>query len=394
MSWRFQLYETGSGPSSISVLKGELFGARDKSLELILNRPGSLRFTISLHDSMASQIAEGTTCVVAYRDNKSGTQVARWSGPVWSVEENLADMTMSVSCVGWFEQLNKRVVRQSQVNQARYTSKDGGAIAIGGTPSSFPTAGVTAADSLLGLANSQQDQLSIARPTNIVAGTFDQVSSSTLHRSRTYQAFQNIGQAIQELSDVEAGFDYTIHPVTRVLNIHYQLIKTGSALYGKGQDRPGALFSMGWGPGNLAGLTLSSEMSTMANRVNVSGKFTTGFYEDASSVATHGFHEEHVALSDVVDDKILGAYATSEVAVRAFPRPSYSLNPFPWTPGSSVPRLFDDYDLGDLVYLRAKGGRVTVGGATPQAMRVFGVQIAVDNEGREQIGSIQTAPSS
>ena len=52
--------------------------------------------------------------------------------------------------------------------------------------------------------------------------------------------------------------------------------------------------------------------------------------------------------------------------------------------------FFDDYDIGDIVYLTAKYGALNI---ERQAVRVFGVSIDIDNEGNEKIGEIKTVAS-
>ena len=461
--WRFQLCNSGAihaqdvgAYTDDMTLIGELFGAKDFGLELILNRPGTLRFTMPLSDELATSVKEGETCIQAWRDNNAGTQVCRWSGPVWSVEENLVDRTMTVSAVGWFEELNHRIIRLEQESTARYTDMDAGAIVLSGLTS------------LLGLANVQSWRiqssgwagLDMRYPTHITAGTYDStvvnmtgntvsasdtltipggtaslaigmpvtgagipagttidaiLSSTTVSltanatatatgvtltitlvpRTRSYARWSNIGQAIQELSDVENGFDFEVDPLTRKLNLYFSSIKAGSTLKGKGTDRPNALFMMGWGASNLSSLSVNSDMASVANRVTVSGANALATVQDDASYAKYGFFEEQVSLSDAnATGLILQAYGMAELAVRSNPRPMYSLAPFPWTPDGNVPRLFDDYNLGDIVYLRAKGGRKNIGDPNPQAVRIFGVSLGIDAEGNETISAIQTNPQS
>jgi hypothetical protein len=390
--WRFQLCETPPfGSTAEPILIGELFHAKDRGVELIQNRPGSVNFTISLEHEIAHEIKEGTTCVLAWRDDIDGVQVCRWSGPVWTAEEDYAGTSLRVSCVGWIEELNTRLIRPTQVQSARYTNIDPGAIVLGG-------AGVPANTSLLSLANKQTDDLGTERPTHITAGSYDPTVDSLgapITRTINYAAWQSIGQAIQQLSDIEYGFDYSVNPLTRALNIHFLPIK--GTIRGKGNDRPDALFTLGWGPRNLQALNRNTEMASVRNRFTATSQSgASGRAEDRNSMALYGIHEEQTSLSDVTGKDmgpILLAYAGGEIVYRAKPQPVWTMTPFPWRGAdSNVPRLFDDYDIGDFVYLLAEGGREPM--TEPQALRVFGVQLGIDDEGNERISSLQVAPAS
>ena len=55
-----------------------------------------------------------------------------------------------------------------------------------------------------------------------------------------------------------------------------------------------------------------------------------------------------------------------------------------------MPLFFEDYDIGDIVYLTVKYGCVEV---ERQAVRIFGTSIDIDMEGNERIGTIQTVAS-
>ena len=361
--WKFQLCNTDSTMSAI----GELTGARDRSLDLILNRPGSLRFTINAKDHLAGSIEEGVTCVKAYRDN-----VCRWSGPIWGIDEGLPDKNISVSCVGWQEELNQRPIEDWQEADPRTRPEqiDAGLIAY----------------NLLALANEQTNESGIIVPTHITAGIRD---LSQL-RTRRYQRWANIGASIQELSDIEAGFDYHVDPVTRMMNIDYDQIKAG--LYGRGTDRINTLFAIGWpaGPRNLQRFQRTIDVSQMKNRIVAQGRYGSYKYGDLASQNKHGIFTEQIALSDVTNEQILKAFAVAEIAVRSKPKVVYSMDPFPYTDRFYVPQIFIDYNIGDIVYVTALGGRISI---ERQPIRVFGATINIDNEGVERVTGLQTSPT-
>lgn len=102
---------------------GELTQARGRQLQLVLNRAGSLSFTIPMDDELGSQIQPVTHAVKAYRLGSTGTQLV-WSGFVNTIDEDVSNNRMTVNCVGWLDRLSKRVLR----SQAQFTAADDGAM--------------------------------------------------------------------------------------------------------------------------------------------------------------------------------------------------------------------------------------------------------------------------
>lgn len=353
---------------------GALSGASSRQLTLALNKPGSATWRLSMLDQMAHLIQPITTSLLAYkRDVDNSVWKLVWSGPVWTIQEDLPDAHMSVTATGWLELLNHRLLR-GQIIYGPELSLTGGQIV----------------QNLLSYTNA-------IKPTRILPGA----NTDVIMRSRSYDRWQNIGSAIQELSDVEAGFDYRVNPSTRKLDIYGSVHSDGSANLDSPLqlDRPDAVFGYGWGPDNVAQFTRILDSSTLMNRLDVSGKFATFAYPEPDDVDdtsdTYGLFEEQVALQDVVNDDILQAYAVSEVEFRNQPRVTYQVTPFPANErGGRVPRPCIDYDVGHRVYLRARHGkRVRVGETEPFPVRVFGMTIGIDEEDNEKLGPLTLSAS-
>lgn len=353
-TWKFILAD-----STVSPLKriGELMAAKSRQLTLALDKSGSLTFQMSMGHQMAEQIQPITTSIIAYKYNQP-----MWSGPVWTIDEDVTNDNMTVNAVGWFELLNHRILH----DQKSYITAVGGSIAL----------------DLLTITNTA------AAPWFITSDATQVHDTQT--RSRDYDRWQNVGAAITELSEIENGFDFVIDPITRVMSFY-----SSPSLGGPNpptpvwHDQKDAVFSFGWGPDNISDFTRQTDASQIMNTIFVSGKNGTyGPGTDTASIAAYGAFEEQVSLSDIADVNVLTAYGAEEVTFRKTPRVIYSITPFPrHSAPLRVPDPLVDYGLGDQVYLTAvRPPRVLI---QNQAVRVFGLDINIDDEGNEKLGALQ-----
>jgi hypothetical protein len=98
--------------------------------------------------------------------------------------------------------------------------------------------------------------------------------------------------------------------------------------------------------------------------------------------------EEWITLSDVTQTAILSEYANGEVAYKKYGVTTFAIKPMAV---GNVPRLFDDFDLGDRVYFSVNRGRFQV---DMQAVRVFTATVDISDETGDEIwGEIGTSPS-
>ena len=355
-AWKFLLADSTTSPPTPL---GELRYARSRHLTLALNKPGSFSFDIAMTRPVADLIEPLNTCIIAYKH-----AVPVWSGPIWTIEEHLPAGSMSVTAVGWLELLNHRITH----DVLHYINTVGGSIAL----------------DLLNLTNA-------VSPTRIISDP-SQVHDTQI-RSRDYPRWQNVGAAIQELSEIENGFDYMVDPITRVLSFWPSPTLGGSnPPTPMWHDRTDVVFGYKWGPDNIADFSRQTDSSQMVNSIYVSGKNATyGPGNDAASIAAYGAFESQVSLSDIADPDVLEAFAAEEITFLRTPRVIYSITPFPV--GSAPHRVPDplvDYGVGDQTYLTAKyPPRVIVEG---QGVRVFGMDIQIDDEGNERLGPLQVAP--
>ena len=205
---------------------------------------------------------------------------------------------------------------------------------------------------------------------------------------------------INRLTEIENGLDIEVDPGTRVLNLWEKKIRT----------RTDAVFGFGFGPNNLSQFGRQLDPSTIVNYIYVGGRDSTVLPASAdtklfpnpsqnppklgeNSQVTYGLIEETTALSDGKNTEILGTYAAGEIIVRSSPRIIYAMTPFPFTTQAKgqIPEPFVDYIIGDKVYLTAYSkGRIDI---RNQGIRIFGINVEIDDDGNEKIGQLQTSPT-
>ena len=398
-TWRFVL----ANSSDLSAI-GELNQARGKSVNVLLNRGGSLAFSYPMKDEIAGYIEPITTCVKAYRmSSKSSLWECIWSGPVWTIEESLQESMMTVNCVGWMEMLNKRLIRMER----NYQNLDDGEIIrlllehankLNFEDFISPEYTVTTPPGWANSATPTHIGWGGTMPNEGIGGVTPYVPQT---RNRSYQRYQAIGPAIQEITEYENGCDIWISPEERRLYV-----------YRKRQRITSVVFGFDWGPNNLQQFSRSLDASQVVNFMQATGRpGTTPQYADTRNPAftgwrvgaagaydpnpntqtQYGIFEEVVNLSDVANDTVLSTYAAAEIYVRYRPRIIYSMTPFPFTTGGSIPEPFVDYNIGDQVLLTASmEPRIQI---QNQGVRVFGISVSIDEEGNEQLAALQTSPT-
>lgn len=359
--WKFFLCD-----STTMELLGEIKQARGKNLQLALDKPGGCGFSVPLDYNLFRDVEEINHGIIAYRGD-----TPRYSGMIWNLNEDTENNSIAVQSVGWFETLNHRILRENvgyppfstgQINagQIVFLAASGSV----GTTSYHP-------GGLLTIANAQRD-------TWLVEGT----NKDVMQRIISYQRGQNIGQAITQLSEIEAGFDFWVDPLTRVLDI-----TNWNEVPDKTED---IVFGYNWGNKNIEKLGRQFDPSVMVNRVTALGKFGGGLAEDIESQQKYQLFEEMPQLSDVVDPNVLLGYAGGEVLLRNKPRVLYSFQPFPYSGSKKVPQPFDDYDIGDKISFTAvKPPRIDIRG---QAVRIYGMNIDITDEGNEKVTALQISP--
>jgi hypothetical protein len=393
--WRFIL-ATSSDLRPI----GELFNARDKQLQLVLNRSGSCSFTLPMTDGMAEFISPLSTAILAYRwSTKSKVWRLIWSGYINTIDEDVSSDRMSVNAVGWLQRLEKRLLWRDlnfpyQVNSstddaaiisALLTHANGG-LAVGTYGPGISTATIPGGPQVSWPVGSVPNLPSYIQWGGVLPneGLNGSTAYASAYRGKAIPKGASILQQIIELTNLENGCDIWVDPSTRTLNVYRKKRRILSSL----------VFGYQWGPNNIKQFRRSIDASIVTNIHTSSGSAgsTPGQAIDSSSLGAYGPFEEAVNLSDVRDTTILQGYSGAEVAIRSQPRQISSITPFPFTEGSGIPEPYEDYDVGDQGRFSAvHARRISI---SNQSIRLFGISVSEDNEGNENIGQLQISPSS
>jgi hypothetical protein len=169
-----------------------------------------------------------------------------------------------------------------------------------------------------------------------------------------------------------------VDPVTRELNIYNRI----------GEDR-NIYFQL---PGDVSSVSKQTDSGSIIN--SMTAYSTSGFAAEADfdSIMDIGLFEEAQSLSDVIDSGILVAYAAAEVAIKARPLPIITFQPLPESPERpNAPRVFRDWNIGDLVHLSARHGRLQL---DRQLLRVFSFSVSFPDTGGANVSNVQTTAGS
>lgn len=319
-----------------------------------LNGPGSLNWSINIEAEEAYDIEALSTAVIAYRNGE-----AEFGGRVMTIEEGDDDGTVAVGNIGWFEELEHRLVEPDQVASLDFTSAtDIGTIAL----------------MLLAAANAKGPVLPGAvSSTMIIPG---QHHYSFALPEKSYEAYAEIAREIKLLADLENGFDFRVHPVARTLDIFHPRL---------GEVKPDIELGLRVSVGGLALFGRKTDGTVVKNDVYVFGASgDPGHASDSESQAKYGLRQARLAQINTIDQDMLGAYANAELAYFANPQTTFNVRPLPAASGD--PQPYDDYRVGDTIYVSADWGRLQV---RRQAVRIFGMNVSVDEEGNERVNSLR-----
>lgn len=329
---------------------GELVQARGRSLQLALNKAGAFSCTLPLDDELTDYVGEVETCIVISRDGET-----IWSGPVWGLTETISASTASlqINAVGWQQILDKRVVRPNwnQGQPITYVDTDAGAIALDL------------------LTRSNLDAIGVGSPQFIFPGT----AEITQPRTRTYQPFSSILAALNELTDIESGFDMSVDPDTRELNIYTKIGETKDVVFEL--------------PGSVSSVNRTTDSGRIINFITAYSSGGSWSESDIESVSRLGLFEEAQSLSDVLNVNILAAFAAGEILVRSRPLRIITFVPMPESIEQPYwPRVFRDFNIGDTVMLSAHHGRVQF---DRQLLRAFTMTVNFPETGGAAVSSFQ-----
>lgn len=331
---------------------GDMPQATARTLRLVWKGSGAATFVLDFDDDVAPYVSPITTCLKVIVDD-----VTYWSGPVWRREGGATTRKLAVSCVGWKQAQDKRTLHAARSYAAQYDHD--------------------VIEDLLDVVNAQDP----VHPLRLdYAG---EIGSDFQQRTRTYQVYQKLGAAINELENVEAGCDVIVDPDTK---------EVYAQAWDAWTDHPDMIFEA------LVDPQFSEDAEHFSNSFTATGTTGTaaGFFDDEDSINEYGRCDEVVALSDVADSTLLAAYAAEEVTVQSrgaidpVARPLLAYNTLP-SGASSDPQIFRDFNIGEGVRFSADFGLFAV---DKQAVRVFALGLSFNENDDIKITEMQTSASS
>ncbi len=330
--------------------------ARGFELTRRQNSFADARFSLDRQGDAAGKAAEvqsGSRALAAWRETDAGVQVmfrGQIHTPVDEMDGDSASVTATAADPIWW--LQHRYVR----SDVTFTGQD---------------AGSGIAWPLISTQNGYET-------THLASGVID----SSVNRDRTYQAGQQVGDALSNLANVENGFFFKARPVDG-LGATFALLDVSYP--NSGVYAPGAVFEFGRGTAGTIDAVPTIEEAPPVNRVTVFGDSSAtvpAVAQDVASIATYGLVERIVTFSDVVVQATLQAYANE--LLRPEPAKTFSFSCAP-SPLSPAPLLGVDFNVGDTVRVRVDEWRASI----DATCRVIAATVAVDDDGRsERLSSV------
>jgi hypothetical protein len=312
---------------------GDLIGAKGRKFTFRLNEPSTVEWSMPGMDPGAPLVDELSTDVEAWRN---GVRLMRARVGASSDDINADDCTVGFSALDYRALLNRRILWADTT----YTGIDQAAIAWD----------------------------LIADSQALTAGNLaitDATTATGITRDRTYEAGKNLGEAIQQLSEVDGGFDWEISPELE-LKVWYPA---------RGVTRD---FAAVWGD-TVTSVRRQVDPSQYANAIRFSGAegvTATTRSVDALADRIEGRFEAQSGDTDISTTTALGEKADWELSERSVIRPSYTvkLKPGAWDGPATL-------WLGDTCRLVVRRGRLDV----DTEARVHEIAVAAGDDGGEEV---------
>lgn len=394
---------------------GELRLAKDRKVDVLLDKPGSASFVYPMNAKYAEQIAPYQTGILAERYNWRATRAWRqlgnkgniwdpiWSGYVMPIDENWTDNKMTIGCVGWMQRLGKRITRR----ELQWNDQDDAAIIrdLLQEVNGFAPGSGTYEWSSGTTTRVMADGYTIRWPADSVPNTstwmkwggtmpnegedgdtaYVSLTSIAAGRDHKVARFSYVMPEIEKMVNLENGCDWHLDPLTRLLTCHRR--------YRRIRDK--VVVGFQWGPRNVAQFSrgIDAEQKLNYMRATGEGNVQPAHDWDQDDMELIGPIEEVVQLGGVRKTETLLAYAGAEILVRKDGHITYGITPFTYNPDSTgSPEPFVDYREGDqisVVAVHPPRGNII---GPNNKVRVFGLSVSIDDEDNEKLGALQLAP--
>lgn len=221
-------------------------------------------------------------------------------------------------------------------------------------------------------------------PTRLRIGALQ----AAVARTRTYEVGKSIQEAIAQLAEVDDPIYFVENAVDDTAGIFAELLVRYPA---SGVDRPGAKFEYGDGTiGNLDDYTITEALPTNGVTAIGAGDGEAGQLTsrktDAASIATYDLLEMQASYTDVSVQATLDQHALEALAPA--PVRTYSVSPIASGDGEGeiyVPRLWRDFDVGDIVRLTIHNGANQADDVQARVTEAT-IAIADDTEAEQLVG--------
>ena len=365
----------------------ELLRARGRRLDLQLNKPAQLTFTLDGRGAPASLINELQHDVIAWRADERvpGATVPYFLGVIGQSEDELTEQRHSVifTAHDYFAMLMRRSTTFGtyQLFNNYGSSMAGNLVDMAGDTAGTAIAG----NARFGISAHLPISIRLCNPDGsqrAIGGNGEPL------RQRSYPGNAIYGELIDQLANVVQGFDYDCVPVPSGAGQGVWL----RAFYPQqGITRPGPALVYG---GSVVGLTRTVNAADYANYVRVVGDNQSTdanaaqlaaerFNADANAPApTVGLWQTPQQSPDVNQQATLDEEAAGALATMGVLMPSYTLT---LRRGFYSEGLFQ---MGDTLPLIVQSGRLNVN----TAVRVVGLSFIMGDDGTEDVEVVVGRP--
>jgi len=318
VDWRWVIGPWGTGPQREMTL------AAGRTMTATLTAPYTAGFNVPGQSPEAALIAEMDTDLWVYAD----ANLVYRGRIIQTADTVTADNhTVAVSAVDYRGLLSRRLLVEGDT--LNWSQPNLAAIAWG----------------LVNLTQSKTGGY-----LGIVQGAWTPDSPASPPSVRTYQAGQQIGQALDDMSNI--AFDYNVDPQLR-MNLWAP------------RHRPASPFVADYG-GTVLGFTRTATHSTWANVIRESGDASQTVGVNLSTVAPEGRFETQIGNPDVVLQDTVAQRAAADQTKWLARRASLNMDLRP-----GVIHSFADLELGSQIQVALQSGRLDVTGTyTVQQVRI------------------------
>ncbi len=302
-----------------------------------LNGAGTINFVMDIRHPKCTRalLDPGKRELYIYRNTG-----VKWGGYLWTAAAGQEGDVVRFGGEGFYSRLRRRKIREllaySQVDQSDIA---------------WDLIDYTQSRSDLGIVRSEDDE------------------QHGVLRDRTYYGWEAkpINEAINQLSNVENGFDFDINQ-----------FKEWSTYYPQRGQRTGFVFEMGK---NIASAYSALDATAIASDVTATGAGTgftmlTSTYRDNETFGAYGLLETDFSFKDVDVQETLDEHASEEQYKLRSVRDKPQLQVYGNDPE------FDEYGVGDEVFVKVDRGYQQVS----DWYRIIALVVAQSNSGHEAFG--------